>query len=432
MINSPLKRYFFLQILIFVFWQVSLFLIPVESYLPNPVFILDLNLTFIFTFLLSSLFSSYLLLRIGKVAYPLSYSRIRINSGRRLNFNIYFSSICSILGFFLIFYDRVFIRGIDYTNGLRAARYEWLESGGGSFSSIVGNLMIPLSYVALYFLISYRTEIGKLKILLLVISSSLGIVGHAALNGGRSNILIAAFLCLIIFIFKSKNDFYAKNKYYKKFILLISVLLPILMFVIYLTNQSAQMANISMVELVKLGVYGLYGSPTENFKYIDNDGVAIVVYIFSYLFHGSWTAEALYTLKNSSYISQLPGSYLYYPISVLASSLKIIDSPIELGYFSDSGAFLSLPGAIYYDFGFLGVFIGTFIIGIMVSISVYYLSYKRVTLFGFGLAIYPIIVALMSPILPAYGLMYLNFVVYAYIVMGILNKLAFRVRLHWL
>ncbi len=371
-------------------------------------------------------------MRIAKVAYPLDCNRTRLSSGRQLNFNIYFTSICSILGFFLILYDRVFIRGIDYSNGLRAARYEWLESGGGSFASVTGNLMIPLSYVALYFLISYRNKVRKLKVLLLIVSASLGIVGHAALNGGRSNILIAFFLSLILFIFKGRYDFQAKRKTYKSFILFTSVLLPILTFVIYLTNQSAQMANISMLELVELGVYGLYGSPTENFEYIDNDGVAIFVYIFSYLFHGSWTAEALYTLKNSNYISQLPGSYLFYPLSVLASSLKIIDSPMELGYFSDSGAFLSLPGAIYYDFGFLGIVIGTFITGVAVSISVYYLSYKRVTLFGFGIAIYPVIVALMSPILPAYGLMYLNFVVYAYVVMGILNKLVFRIRLHWL
>ncbi|MFQ2893026.1 O-antigen polymerase [Aeromonas caviae] len=427
--KTPLKRFILVLVVFFTFWQMVIMLLPVTSYLPNQVFIYVLNLTYITVVLLSFFFFLYIFVQhhhYDKSSFCRSEKEFPV--GRQLKFNISIASFGGILGFLLILYDRVVVRGIDYSAGLRAARYEWLrESTGGSIFSVVGNLIIPFCYVAIFYLIVYKHSLTRGQRFFLTSSALCGVVGHAILNGGRSNVLIAIFIVLIILIFNVKKSTYdinvkkTKNRFGVYFILVI-----VATFIIGLTLQSAQLANISMVELLRLGISSLYGQATENFEYIDNDIVAMVVYMMSYIFHGSWTAEAVYSLADK------PGSYLLYPISVIGSSLGIVTRPIELGFFSESGAFLSLPGAMYYDFGFTGVIILSLILGWASAAAVYYLSYKRVTLIGFGIALYPIVILLMSPILPAYGLIYFNFVVYAFIINGVINVLFFGKRLHWI
>ncbi|MFZ3508387.1 oligosaccharide repeat unit polymerase [Vibrio harveyi] len=423
--NSPLNRFLIMSGIWFALWFLALLIIPVTSYLPNQEFIWVLNLSF-----LLSVFFSFLL-----VFYAFRYGNNKVQNeevnrkyiyGKQLRFNVLLSSLGGVLGFLFIFYDRVFIRGIDYTAGLRAARYQWLrESTGGSLFSVIGNLIVPFGYVSLFLLVVFFKELKKTHKLFLFLSSSLGVVGHAALNGGRSNLLIAIFVFLIIYIFTNKigkhniNKTSSKGYFYLSFVLVFS-------FVIYMTVQSASVANISLVELVGLGVTSLYGAPTNNFEQIVNDYTALPVYIFSYLFHGSWTAEALYS------ISERPGSYLFYPISVIASSIGIMDSPIAMGYFSESGAFISFPGAIYYDFGFWGLIIFGIILGGFVGGAVYLLTRKRVTLITFGFCLYPLVIFFMLPILPAYGLIYFNFVVYAFLFFGFLNKVLYYNRCYWL
>lgn len=429
--NKPLKRFLFIAAVWMMLWFLIILAMPVTSYLPNQEFVWVLNLQFV-TFVVASFL--FFMLIMNKRKKINSSNRLKGNRDyiplNQLKLNVFMSSFGGLVGFLLIFYDRVFIRGIDYTAGLRTARYQWLtETTGGSVFSVLGNLIIPFSYVSLFLLIVFFKDLKFRHNFILFLSSSLGIVGHAALNGGRSNLLIAIFLCLVVFIFCRKKDKILATKGKKsirsKLWVLFSLFL-VAFFVVYMTTQSATMANISVVELAKLGVSSLYGKPTANFDFIVNEYTALPTYILSYLFHGSWTAEALYS------INERPGSYLFYPISVIATLLGIVDSPIEVGYFSESGAFLSLPGAIYYDFGFLGVGIFSFFLGFILGGVVFILSTKRVTLLSFGLCLYPVVIFFMSPILPAYGLMYFNFVVYAFILFGFLNRILFNNSCYWL
>ncbi|AKB07416.1 oligosaccharide repeat unit polymerase [Vibrio cholerae] len=429
--NRPLKRFIYIALVWFFLWLTILLVVPITSYRPNQVFLWVLNFIFIVSVAISFLFALYVLLvSNNSKARKGNVFEIRYISGYQLELNALISSFGGVIGFLFIFYDRVFIRGIDYTAGLRAARYQWLrETTGGSMFSVIGNLIVPFGYVSLFFLVVFFQDLRPRYKLLLFLSSLLGVVGHAALNGGRSNLLIAIFVCLIIFIFCRKKDFSSNSikrnsitsKVYTYFSLVV-----VLSFVIYMTMQSAVVANISLVELVRLGVESLYGQPTEHFDLIVNEYTALPIYIISYLFHGSWTAEALYSINDR------PGSYLFYPISVIATSLKVMESPIEIGYFSESGAFISLPGAIYYDFGFFGVGIFGSILGFILGCVVYTLSTKRVTLLSFGIFLYPIVMFFMSPILPAYGLIYFNFVVYSFLLFGLLNRILFNNRCYWL
>ncbi len=394
---------------------------PVQSYLPNPLHIYTLNLIFFMSFVVSMYGCLYLL------TAKKSTGIVKIDPGeKQLKFNILLSSLSGITGFLFIFYDRVFIRGIDYTAGLRAARYQWLrETTGGSIFSVVGNLIIPLAYVSLFLFLVHGSRIdGKGKALLLI-SSFLGILGHAALNGGRSNLLIAISIIIVIYIFKAKSRFNRSKKVENKKIIFFSTIITC-SFVIYMTSQSAVMGGVSLHELAEAGIESLYGNVTENFTYFTGELSSLILYITSYLFHGSWTAEALPSIQ------ERPGSYLFYPISVLLAGLHLLQKPIEVGYFSESGAFISFPGAVFYDFGYLGVFGVGLMLGCITSIATFWLVYKRVSFIAFGLCLFPLVMVIMAPILPAYGLMYFNFVIYAFILLGLINAVLFKNRVSWL
>src|SRR5690606_20489544 len=93
----------------------------------------------------------------------------------------------------------------NYSLGLRHARYQWLNSTGGSLPSVIGNLLIPFGYVSIFLLIIHYSKLSKISRFLLLTSAIISVFGHSALNGGRSNILLALILAIIAIIVKNKG-----------------------------------------------------------------------------------------------------------------------------------------------------------------------------------------------------------------------------------
>ena len=128
--NKMIYKYFILShIIAYAF----LIIIPAKAIEPNTVFLFLINSIF-----LSLVVSSSLLLFLG---YPKVKSRKNNNNfemtQKQLIFNVKIVSYGSVIGLLLILYDRVFIRGIDYTKGLRLARYTWLQYTGCYLPSII-------------------------------------------------------------------------------------------------------------------------------------------------------------------------------------------------------------------------------------------------------------------------------------------------------
>lgn len=423
--NHKNRKIFKIFILSHILAYTSLLVIPARAKEPNIEFLFLINSLFLILVVVSSL--------ILYLSYPKSYlqdiSNIKAMSQEQLYFNIKITSYGSVIGFLLMLYDRVFIRGIDYTKGLRLARYTWLHSTGGSYPSIIGNLLVPLGYLCIFFFIVHQNTIHKKYKRLLLISAITSIVGHAALNGGRSNLLIAAVFALISYTLK----YQVKGK---KLILInpkIVKLLPIVsigfVYVALITFSSASMGNVDMKTLSYLGIESLYGQVTDWFGKVDIIGelAYLIIYFIAYLYHGQWTAQFAYSLTTRE------GNYTFYSISIILERLGIINEPFKQGYFSETGAFISLPGAFYYDFGYFGLIISSIIVGLLFAVALIFINRNKfISGTKLGYIYFMLFLVFMSPILPAYGLMYLNFIIFSFIAIDILNYLKFKQKSNWL
>lgn len=331
------------------------------------------------------------------------------------------SIIISIIGLGLIAYDRIFIRGVDYTIGVRAARYQWLASEGGNLQGIVGNLIISFSYYTVAFLIFYKDRIPRNYKYVGVISSMLCFIGISFLNGGRSNLLVLVFYVLAINLLR-------RNKLQlKKVFNLTNFTIALLLYFVasYVTSSSADLGFYTPMEHYIDDVSALYGKAESDMPDYGpfNDIFYRINYFIVYILHGFWTAQIATGLIN------VEPFYILYPIQTIVSTVFGLTVPNVYGYFSDTGAFISLPGAFYYDYSIIGVIIGGMIIGLSIGCVFSRLRSGYVSSSALAISSLILLIALMSPFMIGYGFSTFFFIPIAFVFFDVLS--IFKRRYYW-
>ncbi|WP_157953686.1 hypothetical protein [Oceanimonas marisflavi] len=394
-------------------------LFPAVPVIENKIFLFLSNLAFlsvVFSFSVPSYFFM-------KCTARSKFSSVNCGSGviayPSVKAPIYLGWL-SLIGLFFIAFDRVYLRGIDYTQELRAARYEWLDSVGGGGIGILGNLLIPLAYISVFYIVRNYEYIGNKATSFLILSSFFSILGHAFLNGGRSNILL---LFLVVYIsFVTKVNIFSRVS---KKALLISSIISIISFyyVSEIVASSATIGDVNVQELLRLGVLEMYAVPNDYLFDAELPSyLSVFLYCVAYLFHGQWTAQVVYDLQ----VKEGFHSIVSTP-TVLLDKLGLIDLGLTERAFSDTGVFVALPGSLYYDFGWFGFFLYSAVLGFIFGFSVYwvksgcYLSWFKAVLIFLSFSI-----VILSPILPAYGFSYFSFIIFSFFLTFILNKLFMR------
>lgn len=288
---------------------------------------------------------------------------LKKHDSRLINIDRYAALIflLTLLGFVLLLYDRIILRGVDYMVGIRDARYVWLQSAGGNFSGVLGNILNSFGYLALFRLSHAWARWSFKNKLYFGFSIFFSIIGLAFLNGGRANILLSLFILISIWILSLDKFIYEYKIRFAPhhFIYFTILMLPVLV----VTDSSAQLGDYSPIEHYIADIYPLYGridSVLPDFGFA-NDIFYRINYMIVYLLHGQWTFQIATDLP-----PQVP-FYTLYPVKAFLSQLGLIDSIPITGYYSDAGAFISLPGALYYDYGLLGIVFGSIILGVLLG-----------------------------------------------------------------
>ena len=392
---------------------------PARSAGSNIEFLLLLNSVFVFIVLACAAFFYYAFWVYGAKQSDRREGSI---SHGVVDGNSWFLIVLPILGIALLAYDRIYLRGVNYSQSLRAARYEWLASEGGSVFGVIGNLLVPLGYVGIFFVFKYYSHISRARSALVVASSLVAVFGHAFLNGGRSNILLYFLMVYIAFCISGKrlklSSVFSKLGLFASILIIISVF-----YVASVTYSSATIGDVSVNELLKLAIWEMYGEPDEEFFSVSHSSLVYVFLYFAlYLFHGQWTTQIIYGLMSH------PGFHsIVSAPTVFLDKLGYIDLGMQKRAFSDTGVFISLPGAIYYDFGWIGVVLGSSLLGFIFGLSLAYLknNYWRGTL-GLLLVVSATSVLLLSPVLPVYGFSYFSFIIFSFLFLAILNLIFYR------
>lgn len=397
---------------------ITILLIPFNPIVGNYYEYILLNLIFVFILATAALFS---------------YNRPLFIKKRNFDFcdDTQLSNIVvflTIIGTILLCVDRLFIRGIDYSEGSRSARYQWISSDGGSIYSILGTLLAPCAYCVLYILIVKWKNSHIKKSIILFIVSSLSILTYSYLNGGRSNILLAIAVAIIAFIVGG-HKFTTLIK--KLYVVLVLFFIVIILFVYAadMTSQSAEMGSWSIKELILEDVKNLNASPNQAY-YNDRDSSDFIhqlYYFVIYLLHGQWNSMEAVSLAGE-YSS---GSFLLYPYQVMLQKVGLLSEP-SLSIFTEKGVYLSLPGAIFYDCGWFGLVSISAILGMITARLCQKATYScNYSGFFCAIVVYFFSILFLSPVVPAYGFGLLDFICFGFVIVDIVGYIYTGKWINW-
>jgi oligosaccharide repeat unit polymerase len=346
-------------IVVWLLYWLAIALLPVHSIYPGTFAAAMLQLGFVVIvlagILITRLFADGRALpKLGGYEIPTANKLIRI------------ALWMSVIGTFCLIYDKVFVQGVDYSNGVAVAREEWRklgedrDSNASSIFSVLGYFFGSAYYVAIVLAV---TQVGvvtsKLRIKSFLVAFTLLMI-NSAITGGRSNLLLVAVFVLAAF--GARKGLALSNVFPRvgqklaiKFALLIGVAYTVFIFYQRAEAGGSDALNYAIEFLPYLGLEasndywaGLDGSVLGSLS-------AMLVLTVSYLTHSFATVAAIMDADPEN------KTILFLHLAGIANKLGLIGPPD--GDWFLAGRFPSVPGSLLYQFGWLGFVGGSLLLG---------------------------------------------------------------------
>lgn len=339
-------------------------------------------------------------------------------------------------GFLALVVDKIFVQRIDFTQGIAVARYLWrneaeARSGGvSSLFSVVGYL-IGFSFFATAAIAHLHWEsLSKGVRRLALLGVVFLVMANSFLTGGRSIILvqIAAFVATGAIRALGRRGFFPGKSL--RALTWASVLLVIAIgYSVYVFSERAN-ANGVEPEVYTVAMLGYLGAtPTESFEMIEKmpeglSGIAqFCVIAGAYITHSWGTFQSLIELDST------PGNASFVFARVLLTRFGLLE-PIEDEWLL-TGRFPSLPGALWYDFGWAGVVGGALCVGFLLGLVRPLLAVRPFAATAIGLVLAIVITGLLAPLLLAPDLLAFPFMIISFLVVDFIAWLL-QIRSSWL
>lgn len=280
--------------------------------------------------------------------------------------------ILSITGSAMVFYDKIFIQNIDFSQGIAFAREQWKNLGQersgtvSSLYSVIGYFIGSANFLSITILFSKRLDLSDLRRFVLILVSFFVLLINSILMGGRSSlILIIAFILYSYFDGRKFGKLFSKRIY---IIGPISISAMIVFYVIYVFIARASANNFSTIEYSMNFLSFLGLKPTDRFVEITGESsigwlYAVINLTVSYLTHSIATTAAIIDQQYDG------SSILFIHFFNIMQKIGII-AEYNRDWFL-SGRFPSLPGALYFQFGIFGFLISSVVIGVILTISIF-------------------------------------------------------------
>lgn len=338
------------------------------------------------------------------------------------------ATFIGLLGFYFMYYDRVYYQGVDYTESLAGARSQMrmaaeLRQGFSSVYSVLGNFLWAFSYIPLG-LVVVRWEMLKVRIAWLCLIANVFVVwGISALNGGRSPILLGLGMAISAICVRKSFGLRAipkLSKHAKIYAGICGVLISL--YSPYILIERARAVNVEYRFYVLDGINYLHGRTTDAFIVIDRiaDAVGSSVYVFvmnlCHLCHQFWVFEDV-IFKDDRRGSIIFGQVIYY-----MQKLSFFNNiSTEWDY---SGLFLPLPGAIFYDFGVPGLVLIGFLHGVALGRCSKALSSGSPSSRQMGLIFMVFTITFLSPFVAIFLLGPFTFMFFGFFILLMLRRVA--------
>lgn len=292
------------------------------------------------------------------IRYDFVFSDRHVYFGRRYGMVfliLAFIGVCSIL------FDRIFIQGVDYSEGVSAARENWRElstarQGVSSPFSVIGSVFYPSVFSSIILTLVFYERLSMRFFRLLAALAI--VVIFSLIIGGRTSILVLVAVTISSLAMRSVIGLPVIPLGFVKYGflgLLLCVSFAGLVFYWRMVNSAVDFSSYA-ASLV--GRHGGYIKPGSDFSSADMFD-ALMYSIVVYLVHVKWVFQSILADEHFLY-----GNAFFNQLMWTLSTRGGLDLSI-VGYdynWTHSGNWISLPGALWHDFKGLGVFWGSLVV----------------------------------------------------------------------
>lgn len=405
-------------IVVWLLYWLAIVLLPVHSIYPGTLAAAMLQLGFVVIVLAGIAITRLLaggraLPRLGGYEIPTANKLIRI------------ALWMSVIGTLCLIYDKVFVQGIDYSNGLAIAREEWRKLGedrdgnASSIFSVLGYFFGSAYYVAIVLAV---TQVGvvtsKLRIKSFLLVFVLLMI-NSAITGGRSNLLLVAVFVLAAFGARKglalSNVFpRVSQRHAIKLALLLGFAYTVLIFYQRAAAGESNALNYAIEFLPFLGFEasneyraGLGDSALSSLS-------AMLILTISYVTHSFATVAAIVdaTPENKT--------ILFLHLAGIANKLGLIGPPD--GDWLLAGRFPSVPGSLLYQFGWIGFFGGSLLLGALSELCRGWAAKRPDRLMPLGSYVMAHATLLLTPALFAGDFLSFPFVLGSFVQLAVIDR----------
>jgi len=333
----------------------------------------------------------------------------------------------SITGLLCLSYDRLVVQGIDFSQGIAVAREAWRRSGeareGVSSPFSVLGYLLGFAFFSATTLAHLHWEFLKRGTRWGVVAiASVLVAANSLLTGGRSILLIQlacvaatcgirAMLGLRMMPGRGARIWFAATL---AFLLSIG-------YSLYVFSARAESGKIPAERYVTSALVFLGGEPTDGYYRLDR-------------LPGSLAATAQFATIGGAYLTHSYGSFesvLESPVTPdtvsfsfvrqLLAKIGIGEAPSESWLLR--GRFLSLPGSLWYDFGWFGFYAGALIVGALIGLAPRVVSIRGGAGISLVVVVLILVTGLTAPLVPALDILSVPFLVLGFVQVDVLNRL---------
>lgn len=399
-----------------IYW-LAIALLPVHSIYPGTFGAAMLQLGFV-VIVLSGIAVTRLLVGERALSRPGDYDIPTANTLIRL------ALWMSVIGSLALIYDKVFVQGIDYSSGVAVAREEWRKLGedregsASSIFSVLGYFFGSAYYVAIVLAVTQvRVVSPKFRMRSFLITFVLLMI-NSAITGGRSNLLLVAVFVFAAFWSRKgltlRNLFPGANQRLAlKLLLLLGFAYTVFIFYERAEAGGSDALNYAIEFLPDLGLE----TSTDYRAWLDSSPIsslsAMLVLTASYVTHSFATVAAIVDANPED------KTIVFLHLAGIANKLGLIAPPD--GDWFLAGRFPSLPGALLYQFGWLGFIGGSLLLGGVSEICRSWAVKRPDRLMPLGSCVMAYVVLILTPELFAGDFLSFPFVLGSFVQLAVID-----------
>ena len=331
----------------------------------------------------------------------------------------------SLVGFAFLIYDKIYIQEINYSEGFAVAREQWRQLGEdragqmSSIFSILGYLFGSAYYVAAVLAITQVNILSNARRVGILVACFFLVMANSVITGGRSSVLLLGVF--LIGAMASRREIHLRRLLggqLQRWTIILA-LGAATWYTIFVFYQRADASGHNSIEYLQDFLPYLGLEPAAWYRDLLEDGalgslIGMLVLAASYMSHSFATTAAIID-------APVEGQTIIFVHAInILSKLGLAHNPTDDWFLS--GRFPSFPGALWHQFGGIGLVMGSLLLGAASAIAKAWTASRPSRLLPLGVFVMANVILILSPLLFAGDFLSFPFVLAAFILLAMVES----------